>query len=557
MDVKDGDITLKIASILKEKQTAIFCGAGISFNSGLPVANSLLNAIFKTLDVSDSENSLIANSHLPFEAIMETILNESSLEEIQDIFLKGLPNNNHFLIARLAKAGNVNVICTTNFDLLIERALEKEGLVKDTDFKVYSNDADFKNIGWNETQIKVIKIHGSAANQEELAIIMHYVAGSNFTQSRAQIIRNLFSRQFFENVLILGYSCSDFFDITPCIEKLNTDLNNVFFIQHDKRTAVEPLSQQPNNNPFKHFMRGCRIITDTDGFVKTIWKEMFEEEYQFIFYKQVNWNENIREWYARAINESGSGVKHHIISRLLYGIGAFELTKKHHEKSIAIAQKENNLKAYASEMGNLAMAHNATGEYKQALFCLKESIVLCERIGHLQGLSSQYQAYGNVLHHTGKNEEAIEYHKKALEYAAMGNDEESLCCILGNISNAYIALGRTDEAVESLSEGLTLSKKLGMKQTESSQLGILAQALVYKGKYIEALEKATESLKIKRMMGDKRGECDVMIILINIYNITGQSQEASKVCDECLRLAESIKYARAEQILYMLTAKST
>jgi len=544
------NIASEIIKALNGRSTAIFCGAGISFNSGLPVANSLLNEIFKILEIDEIETSLIANSHLPFEAIMETILNESSLDEIQDIFLQGQPNSNHILIAKLAKAGNVNVICTTNFDMMLEQAFQKEGLVNGRDFKVYLSDDDFKNIDWNDPQIKLIKIHGSAASKKEMAITMQYVAGANFTRSREQIIKNLFSKPYFENVLMLGYSCSDFFDITPCIERLDTDLNNVLFIQHGNEYAIEPLSEKLNDNPFKRFTQGSRILANTDILIKSIWNKMFDG-YQFIFYKQVDWNNNIREWYARALNESGSGVKHHIISRLLYNIGEFELTKKHHEKSIVIAMKENNLKAYASEMGNLAMAHNALGEYEQAIFCLEESITLCERIEHLQGLSSQCQVYGNVLHHTGKNEEAIQYHKKAIEYASRESDEENLCCALGNISNVYIALGKPDEAIDSLSKGLNLSKKLGMKQVESSQLGILAKALIYKKDYEGALEKTQESLEIKRMIGDKRGECDVMFNLINIYSFSGRAEEASKVFDECLKLAESIKYKRVEQMLYL------
>ncbi len=141
-------ILFEIETVLKSYKTAIFCGAGISFNSGLPIVGNLLTYIFQILELNNSEAELLTNSSLPFEEIMGIILRESTLDEIQEIFVQGQPNNNHFLIAKLVKAGYINLICTTNFDLLFERAFEAEGLIQNRDFKVYSTKEEFKNINW-------------------------------------------------------------------------------------------------------------------------------------------------------------------------------------------------------------------------------------------------------------------------------------------------------------------------------------------------------------------------------------------------------------------------
>ena len=66
-------VLFEIAAALKSGKTAIFCGAGISYNSGLPIVPNLLTYIFHTLGLSNSEADLLKKSSLPFEKIMEII----------------------------------------------------------------------------------------------------------------------------------------------------------------------------------------------------------------------------------------------------------------------------------------------------------------------------------------------------------------------------------------------------------------------------------------------------------------------------------------------------
>ena len=111
----------------KEKEFAVFCGAGISKNSGLPLANELKRYILEKLPIDKKDIEEVMASNFPFEAFIETISENTDISEILEIFQNGEPNTNHILIAKLAKNGYLKTIFTTNFDLLIEKALEKEG----------------------------------------------------------------------------------------------------------------------------------------------------------------------------------------------------------------------------------------------------------------------------------------------------------------------------------------------------------------------------------------------------------------------------------------------
>ncbi|MBW7941596.1 MAG: SIR2 family protein, partial [Candidatus Kuenenia stuttgartiensis] len=492
---------------LKRHDVAVFCGAGISYNSGLPIVSTLLDYLFSKLEITPSQKKSIVSSNLPFESIMEIVLRESTLDEFIDCFLGGIPNANHSFIAKLAKHGHLKVICTTNFDTLIEHALAIEGLVRNNDFRVYSSEEDFKAIKWDENLIHLIKIHGCVTKREEMAITLSLIASDKYSLARQNVISTIFGGVSNLHTLVLGYSCSDI-DIVPIIESLSGENGSVIFIDHngDENFIAETrdISQKPPPNPFKDY-RGLYVQANTDELVKGIWALLLVDTYFNLKVSRIKWKENIDQWYSKAIDDSGVGVKHHIASRLLYDIGEFKEAIKHHEEAISIALRDNNILAYSSELGNMAMAYNSIGDYKQAKLCLAESLPLCKRINNLQAISSQLQAYGKSLHELHEDEEAIKVYQEALHYAKLEGDEFGICCVLGNISNSYNRLGKFDQAIQSLTEAITLSRKIGNKQAESSQLGILSFTYSLLNQYEKSIDCCTSGISIKRAIGDRNG----------------------------------------------------
>lgn len=542
----------EIIKALKTRNAAVFCGAGISYNSGLPIVSTLLDYLFSKLELTNKEAEEIYNSDLPFESIMEMVLTESGLGEIQDIFTAGIPNANHRFLAKLAKRGLLNIIYTTNFDVLIEKALESEGLSLENDFRVYSSESDFNSIWWDDDRIKVIKIHGCAIKKEEMAITMSLIASDKYSAMRKNLLHEIFGGQRCSEVIVLGYSCSDL-DLSPLIESFAGKKSNIIFIEHDTSNAAvtsEPVSVKRGKNPFRNYT-GLRLFADTNEIIKNVWATLLGEGYFNDPIPHVTWKENIDKWYFKSVDESGTGVKHHIAARLLYAVAEFEEAIEHNRKAIAIALKSNNMLAYSSETGNMGMALSAIGENEQAKFCLEESIPLCKRMRNLQGISAQLQTYGNILHRVGDDRKAIESHKDALYYAEAQNDENAISTVLGDMSNAYNKLGMYSDAIKSLNRALDLSRKLGNRQAESSQLGIMANTYVGMGKFQECLEYCLKGAEMKKTLGDRQGECMILVNLVNIYRVLDRKQEALIVADECLALAKKTGNKQAEQMVML------
>lgn len=544
------DTFKKVLEIIQTKRSAVFCGAGISFASGLPIVASLLSYIFSKLELTVQQINLINNSNLPFESIMEMILRESGLDEIQELFSRGEPNCNHILIAKLAEKKYINLIYTTNFDTLIEKSLEAEGLIAGKDFKVYSSETAFNSIVWEDKCIKVVKIHGCVSKREDMAITMSLIASDRYSKVRKDLLHKIFCADQCDHVIVLGYSCSDL-DLTPLIESFKGKTADILFIEHENSSAkveAEAVSVGKNNNPFRNY-KGLRLRINTDKLVRKIWGDILTDKYISKTVAETDWKQNIDSWYRNSIQDSGEGVKHHIAGRLLYAIGEFKEAIEHNSKAIAIASRDGNMIAYSSEVGNLGMAFNASGDYKLAISCFEESIPLCKRIGNLENLAAQLQSFGNVLHHAGDDIEALEKHKEALKYAEAEKDDFLISNILGNMSNSYNRLGQFNDALVSLDNALILSRQLGNKQAESSQLGIMAITYLLMEHYDEALKYCLQGLEIKVAIADRHGECIMLGNLVEIYRLRGQIHLGLETAERCLILALSIGNISMQQIL--------
>ena len=102
--------------------------------------------------------SKLLKSLAPTQSERNALL-RSYFEPNQDELENGIkvPTKAHFAIASLVKSGYISVILTTNFDRLIEQAIEKEGIIPD----VISSDDSLKGaVPLIHSKCTVVKLHG-------------------------------------------------------------------------------------------------------------------------------------------------------------------------------------------------------------------------------------------------------------------------------------------------------------------------------------------------------------------------------------------------------------
>jgi NAD-dependent SIR2 family protein deacetylase len=108
---------------LRENNAAVFVGAGLSKAAGYVDWPGLLSPIAKALGLDITKEAdlvAVAQYHLNANASNRHNLNQLLIEEFSD--LKD-PTENHMLLARLP----IQTYWTTNYDRLIEKALEAGG----------------------------------------------------------------------------------------------------------------------------------------------------------------------------------------------------------------------------------------------------------------------------------------------------------------------------------------------------------------------------------------------------------------------------------------------
>src|ERR1700674_4220097 len=94
--------------------------------------------------------------------VMSTVRATIEIEPLLALFGSGHPNPTHRFLARLLPSGLVHTLYTTNFDTLLESALEQSGFVRGIDYKVYASDHEDAALGTATRRLpSILKLHGS------------------------------------------------------------------------------------------------------------------------------------------------------------------------------------------------------------------------------------------------------------------------------------------------------------------------------------------------------------------------------------------------------------
>jgi NAD-dependent SIR2 family protein deacetylase len=229
------------------KPTAVLCGAGVSFTSGLPLAkdcDALLRAYAADHDAQRDLPNLAKPSFnedepwLRFEGIM-AVLQEyvDPTLSVLDVYTGGEVGFNHRALATIAR--NAPVL-TTNFDKLIESAARVDG----EPIAPKLIEADFEA----EVSAGLWKLHGTlevmgstgtwqkldADNERSPVATLPRISATRHSVVRKRFVHSLLKDY---PLLIIGYSGIDDFDIGLWMREAQ-DVCSVRWIQKAKETDV-------------------------------------------------------------------------------------------------------------------------------------------------------------------------------------------------------------------------------------------------------------------------------------------------------------------------------
>jgi tetratricopeptide (TPR) repeat protein len=580
-----------IITSLRRRELAVFCGAGISRNSGLPLASEMIKHIVGKLPLDIAGVALVAKSHLPFEAFFDVLHTHSNIEKLLQIFDIGFPNVNHSLLARLVSHGYLTAIGTTNFDLLIERAFDKEGLKRNVDYEVHFASEHFSRATWDNGCTHLIKLHGSAEDKTLMAITIKGVANKELADTRNRAMEYLFSTGSHKTILVVGYSCSDTFDLIPQIQSMTGSKKRVLLVLHTKGTCmVHDISSDAITHPFKGYVGGRVLIGDTDVVVESIWASLFgKNTYPVLPCLTTIWPEYVDEWSSRTEGEHGKARKYEIAGHMLLAVseyaaaiphlraalelcssddiagrvsclssianasfflGEFPQALRQHEEAQALLSSLGDKRWESTGLGNIGLTYKAMGDFEKAKAFYEKALEITLGIGDTELWIKQMGNLGNLYRESGDYLNALMHIEMALDAARRIGDknEEALC--LDNLGNVYNIIRDYARSIECYSQARRIAVEMGNKQAQCNTHANLG--VVYMGlrDYAKALEESRSGLTIARQIGNISGERTILQNMGKISLLAGHYAEAIGLYDSALRICQEIGDHRGEVICY-------
>jgi tetratricopeptide (TPR) repeat protein len=528
---------------LTDGRAAVFCGAGISIDSGLPSAWDLRSALLEKLPASERERGWLSDYEIPFEAFLEDLHRHADLKALFGLFAEGKPNAGHRFLARLATADLVTTIVTTNFDELIEQALADQGVP----FQVAWRPEDLVAATRGGEGVHVVKLHGTVSDPGSLALLLERVAASHHVLPRAEAIRSLWDSGNHDTVLVLGYSCSDEFDISPAIASISGSGKRVVLVEHAASGwHARPLHTRMRKNPFREFPHGVRLACHTNRLMEKLAAGVSENKASSSEAARIaslgtasavkpTAEDGLRAFvdaWWRTVPESGRRFTgHQILGDLGYRCGDFRAAKAHYRAALAItaprflpmhgglfpgvdtASQHMVIERASVPPGVRCRAlmrvggcHRALSEYTDALRRFREATELARSAGEQALEAEASTAMGTVFFNTGRFAEAVECHEHGADLFRKRPDQQrNLGTCLANLGNAYGESGRLEEARKSFVEGVEVARGIGDKFGEGSRLGGLGVVYFRQGDLGASEAAHRESLEIATQLGDRSG----------------------------------------------------
>jgi hypothetical protein len=222
---------------------AVLAGAGISLESGLPVAMTVAKEILSAIGIEkfeqdellaslspDHDSNIGYNQFLRFEDIFQALqrYHDPSLSIINELYSGGVPSPLHAALAGHIKLGNP--VFTTNFDTLLEKATPGVPVLIDED--------DYQQVAGSSGPF-IAKLHGTigginTSSGLPCATISRIL--SDFTGNPTKW--SLFCSVLAEMPLVvMGYSGSDDFDIMYVLRQV-ASYQPIIWIKHSRESDI-------------------------------------------------------------------------------------------------------------------------------------------------------------------------------------------------------------------------------------------------------------------------------------------------------------------------------
>jgi len=554
--------------ITPDSKLTFLAGAGCSIDppSCLPAGRAMMDAIIDYTCAESEIEGIKTLKKLRFEALMEIVREELDKElKIIDFYsLCDKPNLQHLFLADMITRGSF--VITTNFDFLIEYALQQLGVPNNDIIPVITRE-DFEEFQDPYEQLKkgkktVYKIHGSTKNiitekpTRDSLIATIKAFGSNKEGENVFQLES-FKQPAFANItenrslVILGYSGSDDFDIVPTLQVLK-NLNNIIWINYvydDKgreliyEITTDVIDEPEELDTVDQILVEIKRLNNKVPVYKVnvnthrIVNEIFDDKPKLSSEK---FSVNALDWLKKNIILPSEIMKYYISYKIYWDLDIYNKAMTCLENNLRIAEELGDLREKATALNNIASIHHAQGNYPEALKQFEEALQMAEQLGDLSGKASRLNNIG-MIHYTQENyPEALKRFEGALQIDEQLEDLNGKAIDLNNIGLIHYTQGNYSEALKWYEQALQIAEQLGDLIGKAIRLNNIGEIYRAQGSYLEALKRYEQALQIAEQLGDLREKASFLNNIGLIHNAQGNYSEALKRFEKALQIAEQL-----------------
>ncbi|MBS1596070.1 MAG: SIR2 family protein [Bacteroidetes bacterium] len=565
-----------IEEITSFKKINFFFGAGVSRASMIPTVYDTYIHLSEVLCLgnTDDQKYLLERLHqhkIPFESIIEALIDISHEEGFLAMYDEGKPNIFHHFVAHLIHDNKTERAVTTNFDCLLEQALDS----LDTDYELYFNEEQFASDTPSNQKKKIIKLHGTAEHGEtgrnSIRVTLRTLTARDLTNERTKEIARIFEHKDDECLLIFGYSFSDVFDINPSIEAIDGRLQNTYVVDHrNEGVLISSVKNKSGNNPFAlKEIDGYEIKAPTELFIRKLWDKLisvsqpFEEQKKKALQDIANAPFDWKRYFSEV------WLKDRTIAQKYLVTAAFWNYIEEYEKALQYLDKASNVigtddllyydillqKGLALQKAAMDAAAwmQSLKYYEDGLLRLKERIKVAPDDRKLNMLLSQ------LLYQTGRIYEdnlsapdvALDHYLQCYEIDVRLKDYKGASKVLHQTATIR---GRNfndhDEAIKLFKESIALKEKIGYIEGVARSLYEIAVMYHYKLDPKNAIEYLEKAQQLSDQFGNKELMRSIFQLKGVIYTNLQMYEEGLEAYKSKLALFLPNEYTLSHYLIY-------
>jgi tetratricopeptide (TPR) repeat protein len=575
------DKKFDFSSLFSEKCLYTFLvGAGISMDppSNVPSARMFVKELFNYYAPKEEIEHLEQLESLRYEFLVEKVQNlfDKDLKFLDYLDQVKQPNAIHVFLANMIM--RYNYVITTNFDYLIETAMKN---ILST-YPMYHNyhqnfmiiitrDDYEKNV---RLKFPVIKIHGSKwdciqGRLTSKSLITTISALGKEREKGKTFAIEPYKKKLVDSItrdqilVVMGYSGSDDFDISPMLKELNLN-KALLWIEHDQNVEsgkeevyqYKPLDNLTEAKSFAEFTKLDKLLIElasiknltvykikarTIDFVKNtlapIYRETFNTLKEEESGKIISFNEYMKQHHLKVIESS----KYRLAHEIYYDLGEIESAERTALQGLNLSKQESDKINETYFTNAIGLIELSKGNNEKALAQFESTLQLTENTNQINEKVAVFNNLAELYRKKGDLKNVFTNLTKASNLMNDNSPNLLKFSILNGLGVLYRDNGDVNNAVKNLEAALEIAEKAGDLFNKALCYNNLAGIKISQGQLNPALNYASEALKIDEQLGDLDEMSSTLNTIGNIYRVAGYYDQALQYLQRAYQIATKIQ----------------